>query len=113
MQWSQRGRRGKNIRAPTTPSIDLEDSSRQRIVIAESSLEGFLSDRSTHTLTAYNTEEGTDMHMLAHLHTIFSLRPAWCGIFMVPLGIPELCSVHIRSERMQAYTVETDNKQSI
>lgn len=43
--------------------------------MAESSVEGFLSDRSTHTLTAYNTKEGTDMYMHAHLHTIFSLRP--------------------------------------
>ena len=51
------------------------------MVMAEGSLEGFLSDRSTHTLTAYKTKEGTGMYMLTHLHTAFSLRPLWLWHF--------------------------------
>lgn len=97
----------------TTAGVDLEELSRQRRVRAASSLEGFLSDRSTHTLTAYSTKECMDMYTLTHLHTIFSLRPLRCGIFIGPLGILEPYSGHVWSERMQAYTVDVDDKHTL
>lgn len=61
------------------------------MVMAEGSLEGFLSDRSTHTPTAYNTKEGTDIYMLTHLHT----RPLWLWHFHESSGdTGAVCRTH-------------------
>lgn len=69
-----KGKKGKKKNSPPLKlsGVDLENSSGQVMVMAESPFGDFLSGKSTHTLTAYNTKEDMDMFMSALAHHFFT-----------------------------------------